>query len=237
MTVDDYQNFKKWLIDNYEIIKSSDIHKQIIDKCDVLIQSSNYIERLASNLIGTLYSHNMFILKYIVEGKELRDLILAEDYNTLYSVRHHYRYSKGLLNDLLLSMYFEYLGFSYEKYEEYESTLTLSKHTNTTTLFIYNGKITCLKYKHPIKDIKASIITDLDEPIYTHASFCEKCQIAFIHKQEYIRLRKRYPFLVAHFCELSDNGYTPIKKASLAAESPLMLCGYNVKNNVLSTFH
>ena len=79
--------------------------------------------------------------------------------------------------------------------------------------------------------MRATILVDSEAPIFVHASHCKQCDITFIRKEEYLRLKNKYPFLVANFCELSNDGYTPAKSSGLAAESPLMLCGYNVKSD------
>ena len=43
--------------------------------------------------------------------------------------------------------------------------------------------------------------------------------------------------MVANFCELSFDGYTPIDDGPFSNASPLMICGYNVRSGVLTEAH
>lgn len=130
---------------------------------------------------------------------------------------------------------FEYLGCSYDEYLEFEAHKILSKYKHDNILFIHKGNIACLRYKHEVIDIAACIASTGPEPIKIHAGFCTKCGISFIHKSLYLSLQKKHRFLVANFCELSEDGYTPEKNNGMAAESKLMICGYNVKRGGLDT--
>lgn len=156
----------------------------------------------------------------------------------IYGLRNNYHIRKKsvYLLEFLLSLSFEYLQQPFQSYVEYVSTQNFSR-ASCNTLFVHQGNITCLKYNHPIEDVNVAIVTDSSAPIFVHASRCLKCNITFIRKEEIIRLKKLYPFLVANFCELSFDGYTPIDDGPFSNASPLMICGYNVRSGVLTEAH
>lgn len=218
MTKKDYQQFKCWLLNNEQI------HVRSTDKATHTIYS---------DAIDYLYAYNEFINKHISSNNDIFSLIKNKNYIAIYNFRHHYRVKPRHkeTQNILLPLFFNYLNCNYEEYIEFEANRTLSMYSNSNTLFIHSGNIACIKYNHPIEDVYASIVTNLPVPIYIHASRCTKCNIIFIRKEEFLRLRSRYPFLVANFCELSYNGYTPLKDIKLKCESILMLCGYNTRDN------
>lgn len=224
MVAEQYQAFKAWLIENNKTPASLGQNKQM--RRETVTSDFDFI--------GMLFSINRFIDRFISCGENLFALIARKDYATIYRFRCHYRNKRSPNQDLLLVLCFEYLGYKFEAYEEYEATTSLAKRPNSNILYIHQGNIACLKYKHPIEDVKAAIVTDSDNPLFVHASRCVKCNIAFIRKEEYIRLRNQHPFLVANFCELSYDGYMPLRTGTLADESPLMFCGYSVKSDGLS---
>lgn len=66
---------------------------------------------------------------------------------------------------------------------------------------------------------------------FYHNGIRHLCNIIFMHKNYYLQLRKQHPFAVANFCEIGENGYSPIVGDQFAAESPLKLCGYNARKD------
>ena len=220
MVSEDYQNFRFWLTQTNRIPLKKYLTNQNFHHEDI---SDEF------DFVEMLFLHNRFVNRYISPGDDLFSLIKNKNYRALYDMRYHYRYKRNIAKYYFLLFCFEYLEENFTEFKEYEAVSCLAKYSNSQTLFIHKGNIACLMYKHPVEDVKASIITASDDPIFVHASHCTKCNITFIRKEEYLRLRKRYPFLVANFCELSEDGYTPVSSIRLAAESPLMLCGYNVK--------
>ena len=222
MVKEQYQAFKLWLQLNNKLPEHN---------MGNLISLQKNLSFSACDIIETLYSINMFIVRNISQQDDLFTLIKNKNFNAIYKFRSHWRNKITHEQNTVLRLCFEYLNSSYDAYEEYEAIKTFSKLSKSNTLFIHQGNIACLKYKHPLEDVKAAIVVNSDIPLYIHASRCKLCNIVFIRKEEYNRLRKRYPFLVANFCEISSDGYTPIKTGSLSSESLLMICGYNVKLN------
>ena len=229
MIKEQYQAFKSWLIENNKLQILSNFQKDRLIKQGIFPTEPDYI--------GLLFSINRFIDRYVATNHDLFILINNERYDLIYNFRFHYRNKRTLTQECLLSFCFEYLGKDFESYKEYEATIYLSKRSKSHTLYIHQGNIACLKYKHPLEDVVASIVTDGNDKIFVHASHCSKCNITFIRKEEYLRLRSRHPFLVANFQEISQDGYTFSKAGKLNGESPLMFCGYNVKANGLCEEH
>lgn len=91
-------------------------------------------------------------------------------------------------------------------------------------------EIACTRYRHPIEDVAVSLPVENGSVITVHASRCQKCNLVFMQKAQYLRLRKEHRILIADFCELSEDGYSIIPPGKFAAESPLTLCGYNVSS-------
>ena len=218
MITEQYQAFKSWLI--------------ATNRAPCQLSELKIIS--ASDFVDMLFSANKIIERYISENDDLFTLIQAKDYENIYRFRMHFRNKITPKQNVFLQFCFEYHISWYGKYEEFEADKILSKISKANTLFLYKSKIICLKHKHPIEDVRASVIIGDNRQISIHANRCAKCGIIFMHYSEYERLKKTYPFLIANFCELSSDGYTPVVNKSIASESMLMLCGYNVKNGVLS---
>jgi phosphatidylserine/phosphatidylglycerophosphate/cardiolipin synthase-like enzyme len=223
MIQNEYQAFKSWLTS--KIALSNNYVPQ-----DLIHDSFNSVE---SYFIAMLFSINRIIAKYFSDSDDLFVLINNNDFDTILSVRKHYRNRITEDQNHLLALCFEYLNSDYKSYEEFEITQSLLQHAKSNILYIHQGNIVCLRYKHPIEDVNANIVTDLNQTISTHASHCKKCNINFIRKEEFVRLRARYPFLIANFCELSSDGYSRTQ-SYFSEKSPLMICGYNVKDGNLS---
>lgn len=208
MNANQYQLFKTWLIENDKIAS-------------------------CPNAVDYLYGINRLLEKRIC-NETLFELIENDDFNQIYRMRSHYNYHKAISKDITLKLAFEYKGKDFSKYVEFEAEQTFKRLPKRTTLYIHQGNIACLQFKHPIQDVAASIATASDEPLTIHASYCKKCGIVFINKSFYKRLKSQHIFMVANFCELSEDGYSPIPPGHMAAESPLKLCGYSVKEDGLS---
>lgn len=163
--------------------------------------------------VSSLYSINKF-LQYRICNYDLFELIERDEYALLYEFRHHKQYQASQhyapLREKVLMLSFEYLGKDFEKYIEYEASQVFRDSTNEIILYLHQGNIACLRFKHPIEDVTAAIAINAPEPLYVHASYCPKCGITFMHKSYFLRLRKLYKIMVANFCELSEDGYTPV---------------------------
>lgn len=187
--------------------------------------------------VSYIWGINRFLSKRICSC-DLFTIIRKREFNTLYALRRDKNFQRSAKNNTLfdnaIKLCFEYLKCSYDEYEQYESGRSFCMYSKKKVLFIHQGNIACLRFDHPVTDATAQIATDADEPIKVHASYCTKCHVTFIHKSYYRRLIKQFRFLVANFCELSDDGYTRLSKTTMAAESPLKLCGYSASYNALS---
>lgn len=207
-----YQDFKQWLINSGKIEECPDA-------------------------VSYLFSINRFLQKRIC-GLDLFQIIQGNKYSLLFDCRNHWEYRQRKVNapirEQVMRLAFEYLGRSFDSYIQYEAERIFSSCTKPHTLYLHQGNIACLRYKHPIDDVAASIAVAGNMPLRVHASYCRKCNAIFMHKSFYKQLRKQYPFIVANFCEISEDGYTLIPPGKMAAESPLKLCGYTVEANKLT---
>lgn len=188
--------------------------------------------------VSFAFSINKFLQRRICT-QDIWEIINKKRYALLYNCRKHPQYQRSKYyaetREQVLRFCFEYLGKSFDSYIQYEAERTLSENSKPNTLYLHQGNIACLRYHHPTNDVLASIAVNSDTPIRTHATRCWKCNIVFMHKNYYLHLRKQHPFIVSNFCEIDTDGYSPIKDARFAAESPLKLCGYSARNNSVLT--
>lgn len=207
--VNHYINFKHWLI-NTDNIKS----------CPDAVSFAFSINKFLQRRICTL---------------DLWEVILKKRYALLYNCRRHPQYQRSKryseLREQVFRLCFDYLDRSYDAYIQYEAERTLSEKTTPNTIYLHQGNIACLRYHHPTNDVTASIAVGNEIPLRAHATRCWKCNIVFMHKNYYLHLRRQYPFVVANFSEISENGYSPVTGGQFAAESPLKLCGYNARKD------
>ena len=212
-TTEYYQRFKQWLSESGNISACPDA-------------------------IGFLYGMNRFILKRI-GPYNLLQIIDSHRFDLLFQTRHHWEYLKRCHNaetrNLVTKLCFDYCKQSFEEYLDYEASRVLSTQANPNTLYIHKGNIACLRFHHETNDIAVSLAADSNQRIKATATHCWKCNIIFMPKRQYLSLRKQYRFLVANFCEIGDDGYTPVKDVKMKEESTLALCGYSVdKDSPLS---
>ena len=181
---------------------------------------------------------NRFILKRI-GPYNLLQIVDSHRFDLLFQTRHHWEYLKRYHNaetrNLVTKLCFDYCKQSFEEYLDYEASRVFSTQANPNTLYIHKGNIACLRFHHETNDITVSLAADSNQRIKATATHCWKCNIIFMPKRQYLSLRKQYRFLVANFCEIGDDGYTPVKDVKMKEESTLALCGYSVdKDSPLS---
>ncbi len=207
--VNHYIKFKHWLI-NTDNIKS------------------------CPDAVSFAFSINKFMQKRIC-AIDLWEVILKKRYALLYKCRRHPQYQRSKhyaeVREQVFRLCFDYLERSYDAYIQYEAERTISENTKPHIVYLHQGNIACLRYHHPTNDVTASIAVGTEIPLRAHATRCWKCNIVFMHKNYYLQLRKLHPFVVANFCEIGENGYSPIAGGQFAAESPLKLCGYNARKD------
>ena len=162
-------------------------------------------------------------------------LSAKKKYTLIYKCRQHPQYQRSKYyagtRETVLRLCFEYLNQNYDEYIQYEAERSLSELTNPHTIYLHQGNIACLKYHHHTNDFTATIAVDSEIPLHCHVTRCWRCNIAFMHRNYYLQLRKQHPYLVANFGEIDANGYSPIISTNLAAESPLKLCGYSARKD------
>ena len=195
------------------------------------LKETNRLDK-CPNAVEYLYLMNCFLTRRM-HAQDMFTLIKKPEFRALYEFRSNYvwsRVSENSPKEKAFELFFEYSGKSYIEYRQYEIETKLSSY-DSGTLFICRGGIACTRYKHPIEDVAVSIPVENGSVITVHASRCKKCDLVFMQKAQYLRLRKEHRILIADFCELSDDGYTIVPPGKFAAESPLMLCGYSVNQD------
>lgn len=213
ITTEYYQSFKKWLSESGNISDCPDA-------------------------VGFLYGMNRFILKRI-GPYNLLQIIDSHRFDLLFQTRHHWEYLKRYHNaetrNLVTKLCFDYCKQPFEEYLDYEASRVFATQADPNTLYIHKGNIACLRFRHKTNDITVSLATNSNQRIKATATHCWKCNIIFMPKRQYLLLRIEHRFLVANFCEIGDDGYTPVKDVKMKEESTLRLCGYSVdKDSPLS---
>lgn len=204
-----YLDFKKWLTETGKI-----------EECAEAVEYTYSMNRFLQK------QHRFSDTPYAFQ--DVFCLINSADFEALYAFRRTYYWdSSWARKDKAFQLLFEYYGKSYDSFRKYEIE-SMMRTYNPSTLFVCRGNIACVRYGHPIEDVAATIAVENGNIIKIHASRCRKCNLVFIQKEYYLQLRKAHKFMIADFCELSEDGHSIIPPGKFAAESPLMLCGYTV---------
>ena len=188
--------------------------------------------------IELLFRMNEYVLHRCIDedskGMDLAEIITAMHFGTIYRLRRCWQYThpKGHSEtlDSVLKLFFCYLNKSFDEYMQYDAERCLSENGKPNTLYLHQGNIACLRYKHPIESVAVAFAVNSEQPLLAHATRCKKCNIVFMQKEYYRQLRSQYPFLIGNFMEIERNGYSIASPGKLAAESPLKLCGYSVSS-------
>lgn len=97
----------------------------------------------------------------------------------------------------------------------------------SSTLYVYKGRIKCEREHHNIICVNALIPTIGRRRVSINVNYCTNCRQFFISYAEYTHYMARYGSLIAKIVLVSDDTQGNFAD-QLAAESPLKLCGYSV---------
>ena len=104
----------------------------------------------------------------------------------------------------------------------------VSFDNNENTLYICKGTVSCNRQGHTIIS-STGILASLDgEPIKINTNYCLDCQLYFINYHEYEFYRNIYGVLLGNFSIQNNLDGHAKGYHSLADESILHMCGYNV---------
>lgn len=97
----------------------------------------------------------------------------------------------------------------------------------TDTLYVYSGRIRCIRDKHNMVCANAHIETASGETAILNVNCCLNCNRFYISYDEYSRYMEKYKSLLTRIVLVDENGNSSFTN-NLAAESTLKLCGYTV---------
>lgn len=95
------------------------------------------------------------------------------------------------------------------------------------TLYVYSGRIKCIRDKHNMVCTNAHIETASGETAVLNVNCCLNCNRFYISYDEYARYLEKYKSLLTRIVLVDENGNSTFAN-SLAVESTLKLCGYSV---------
>lgn len=110
-----------------------------------------------------------------------------------------------------------------QKAADYSEQFKAEKHT----LYVYQGKIKCIREHHPIDCVTAEIPTASRMTAILNVNLCRECHRFCISYNEYADYLKKYKSLLTRIVLVNGNG-TKHHSGSFAEVSPLKLCGYSV---------
>lgn len=95
------------------------------------------------------------------------------------------------------------------------------------TLYVYSGRIKCIRDNHTMTCVNALIDTASGEVAKLNVNCCLNCNRFYISYDEYERYMAKYKSLLTRIVLVNQNGESTFTN-NLAAESILKLCGYSV---------
>lgn len=98
---------------------------------------------------------------------------------------------------------------------------------SSDTLYVYSGRIKCIRDNHTMTCVNALIDTASGEVAKLNVNCCLTCNRFYISYDEYERYMAKYKSLLTRIVLVNQNGESTFAN-NLAAESILKLCGYSV---------
>lgn len=97
-------------------------------------------------------------------------------------------------------------------------------------LYICKGTISCTRKNHPIESATGILVGRNDRIIRININHCRQCDQYFLGYAEYRHYRDLYGILLGNLTVTSSGSFSG-RYSSMADESPLKLCGYNVSQS------
>lgn len=104
---------------------------------------------------------------------------------------------------------------------------TIQFKPSTDTLYVYSGRIKCIRNHHTMVCANAHIETASGKTAILNVNCCLNCNRFYISYNEYAHYMEKYKSLLARIVLVNENGNNNFTN-NLAAESMLKLCGYTV---------
>ena len=153
-------------------------------------------------------------------------------YSKLYSyVRVHAAYNS--FYEQLYSLGFDKTN-CYNYVSNFYNTITnvviLPKWNEKNILYVYRNNNSCLGGRHSFINATAVLLGFKNKNIELNVQYCPQCRKFYIEETSYLRYRKRYGAIIGNIKLESSGKYND--QDNLAEQSPLMLCGYTVNQQV-----
>jgi hypothetical protein len=201
--------FKRWLVNSERVDE-----KNCEDYIAVLIELNQDIKTKGFS------SQNLFSVNVEEAIATIRELIYYPGFDDYLEQRANDK--PVILNalDLLLSYEKSLLKNGKAPTDEWKA--------NQNTLYVFRGGIPCQNNHHNYHTVTAVLLGKRDKNIELTVNYCNNCRMLFIDEQSYQAYRKKYGVIIGNIKFKNMEKHFP-KEDSLALESPLMLCGYNVR--------
>ena len=111
--------------------------------------------------------------------------------------------------------------------DDANATGEIAFYNRSHTLYVFKGTSACVRKGHQLEAATGILATLYGIPVEVNVNYCPQCRKYFIGAGEYQHYRNLLGPVVGNFKFVGfpkGDGFE-----SLAAESPLMLCGYNVR--------
>lgn len=97
-------------------------------------------------------------------------------------------------------------------------------------LYVSKGTLSCERKGHSVESVTGSIVTLKGRLVDINVNYCSSCRRYFIGQREYEHYRDQYGPILGNF-SFPASPQSGSGSAVLSKESPLMMCGYNVRES------
>ena len=97
-------------------------------------------------------------------------------------------------------------------------------------LYVSKGTMSCERRGHRVESATGSIVTLKGRLVDINVNYCSNCRRYFIGLREYEHYRDRYGPILGNF-SFPESAQSGSGSLTLSKESPLMMCGYNVRES------
>lgn len=97
-------------------------------------------------------------------------------------------------------------------------------------LYVFKGTLSCERRGHNVEGATGSIVTLAGSPVNINVNYCNNCHKYYLGQREYEHYRGRFGPVLGNF-SFPESTQSDPDSVSLSKESPLMMCGYNVRES------
>lgn len=97
-------------------------------------------------------------------------------------------------------------------------------------LYVLKSALSCERRGHRVESATGSIVTLKGRLVDINVNYCSSCRRYFIGQREYEHYRDVYGPILGNF-SFSESAQSSSGAVTLSKESPLMMCGYNVRES------